>query len=206
MVCQYFNLGTCMHSSTRDTKGTLYRHICAYCHSKYGKALLHMESECRNKNKLSKMTIVGTGRAIPKSLCIQKFSTGIFVATKLCYQKTSCSWFYRSNAFQTIRDGLTYAQAVKNNNTHIVAQHLDTPQNACIVTRDSKNANATFVTSSKICITGGKCHSPRPTSTIPKVKMGSNQKLLLNLNVFLWVTDLHFWMKFHKLMLICQTM
>ena len=89
MVCQYFNLGTCMHSSTHDTKGTLYRHICAYCHSKYGKALLHMESECRNKNKLSKMTIVGTGRAIPKSLYIQKFSTGIFIATKLCYQKTS---------------------------------------------------------------------------------------------------------------------
>ena len=46
--CQFFNLGTCMHSSTHDTKWILYRHICVYCHTKNGKTLSHMESECRN--------------------------------------------------------------------------------------------------------------------------------------------------------------
>ena len=31
MPCQFFNQGTCMHTSTHETRGVLYHHICSSC-------------------------------------------------------------------------------------------------------------------------------------------------------------------------------
>ena len=43
MPCQFFNQGTCMDTSTHETKGVLYHHICSACFTKNGKAF----STCR---------------------------------------------------------------------------------------------------------------------------------------------------------------
>ena len=51
MICQFFNQNSCIHSATHETKGVVYRHICAYCHSRSGKSLPHSKNVCRNKNR-----------------------------------------------------------------------------------------------------------------------------------------------------------
>ena len=53
MPCQFFNQGTCMHTSTHKTRGVLYRHVCSSCHTRSGKAFPHSEVECKNKHKTS---------------------------------------------------------------------------------------------------------------------------------------------------------
>ena len=53
MPCQYFNQGSCVHQKSHDTKGTLYKHICAACIGSHGKTYPHPEIDCRNKLRKS---------------------------------------------------------------------------------------------------------------------------------------------------------
>ena len=46
LTWNYYNLGTCSHSKTHETRGVLYKHICAAC-SAMGKSYNHPEIECR---------------------------------------------------------------------------------------------------------------------------------------------------------------
>ena len=48
MVCTYFNQNTCNFNKTHETKGVLYRHICASCFI-MGKSYPHSEVDCRQK-------------------------------------------------------------------------------------------------------------------------------------------------------------
>ena len=50
LTCNYFNSGTCSHSKTHETRGVLYKHVCAACFA-VGKSFHHPEIECRSKNK-----------------------------------------------------------------------------------------------------------------------------------------------------------
>ena len=54
MPCNFYNQGSCNFSTTHETKGVLYKHICSFCFSKGGKNFAHAENECRSKNKHSK--------------------------------------------------------------------------------------------------------------------------------------------------------
>ena len=56
MPCQYFNQGSCVHQKSHETKGTLYKHICAACFASQGKTYPHPEIDCRNKLKKIKKT------------------------------------------------------------------------------------------------------------------------------------------------------
>ena len=55
IVCQCSNLGTCMHSATHGTKGTLYRHSCAFSHTKMAKPFhtwkVNAQIKINSKNK-----------------------------------------------------------------------------------------------------------------------------------------------------------
>ena len=51
MPCTYFNQGTCMQQKTHETRGVLYKHICAVCFANTGRTFSHAETECKNKNK-----------------------------------------------------------------------------------------------------------------------------------------------------------
>ena len=53
MTCNYFNVGTCSHSKTHETRGVLYKHVCSACFAT-GKSFGHPEIERRSKKKLSK--------------------------------------------------------------------------------------------------------------------------------------------------------
>ena len=52
--CVYYNKGSCVQKATHETKGVLYRHICAFCWSKDGKQFAHPQSECRKSRGHSK--------------------------------------------------------------------------------------------------------------------------------------------------------
>ena len=54
MPCNFYNQGSCNFSTTHETKGVLYKHICSFCFSKGGKNFAHAETACRSKNKHSK--------------------------------------------------------------------------------------------------------------------------------------------------------
>ena len=54
MPCNFYNQGSCNFSTTHETKGVLYKHICSLCFSKGGKNFAHSETECRSKNKHAK--------------------------------------------------------------------------------------------------------------------------------------------------------
>ena len=54
MPCNFYNQGSCNFSTTHETKGVLYKHICSFCFSKGGKNFAHAETGCRSKNKQSK--------------------------------------------------------------------------------------------------------------------------------------------------------
>ena len=54
--CVYYNKGSCVQKATHETKGVLYRHICASCWSKDGKQFAHPKSECRKSQGQSKMS------------------------------------------------------------------------------------------------------------------------------------------------------
>ena len=49
LTCNYFNLGACSHLKKHETRGMLYKHICAACFA-VGKSFNHPEIECRSKN------------------------------------------------------------------------------------------------------------------------------------------------------------
>ena len=51
MPCTYYNQGTCMQQKTHETRGVLYKHICAACFANTGRTFPHAETECKNKNK-----------------------------------------------------------------------------------------------------------------------------------------------------------
>ena len=52
--CTYFNQGTCLQKKSHETRGVLYKHICASCFASAGKTFPHSEVECKNKQKGSK--------------------------------------------------------------------------------------------------------------------------------------------------------
>ena len=47
MTCNYFNVGTCSHSKTHETRGILYKHLCS-AYFAMGKSFGHPEIECKN--------------------------------------------------------------------------------------------------------------------------------------------------------------
>ena len=53
MPCQFFNPNSSSHSSTHETRGVLYKHICAYCFTSANKTFSHSEMDCRNKKKVN---------------------------------------------------------------------------------------------------------------------------------------------------------
>ena len=64
MTCQYFNERSCVHQKSHETKGTLYKHICAACFASQGKTYPHPETECRNKLKEKCKKRVGLGMCL----------------------------------------------------------------------------------------------------------------------------------------------
>ena len=48
MPCTYFNQGTCVQKKSHETRGVLYKHICASCFALSGKTFPHPEIECKN--------------------------------------------------------------------------------------------------------------------------------------------------------------
>ena len=53
MPCQFFNHMKCAHSNTHETRGVVYKHICAHCFTVGNKTFPHTEMDCRNKKKVS---------------------------------------------------------------------------------------------------------------------------------------------------------
>ena len=51
MPCTYFNQGTCVQKKFHETRGVLYKHICASCFASAGKTFPHAEVDCKNKQK-----------------------------------------------------------------------------------------------------------------------------------------------------------
>ena len=49
--CTYFNQGSCMQTKSHETKGVLYKHICASCFANNGRTFPHTEVDCKNKNR-----------------------------------------------------------------------------------------------------------------------------------------------------------
>ena len=52
MPCTYFNQGTCVQKKSHETRGVLYKHICASCFASFGKTFPHSETDCKNKHKM----------------------------------------------------------------------------------------------------------------------------------------------------------
>ena len=51
MPCQFYNQNSCSHTSTHETKGVLYKHICSHCFTSANRTFSHSEMDCRNKKK-----------------------------------------------------------------------------------------------------------------------------------------------------------
>ena len=51
MPYTYFNQGSCIQGKSHETKGVLYKHICASCFAINGKTFSHSEVDCKNKTK-----------------------------------------------------------------------------------------------------------------------------------------------------------
>ena len=51
MPCTYFNQGSCIQGKSHETKGVLYKHICASCFAISGKTFPHAEVDCKDKIK-----------------------------------------------------------------------------------------------------------------------------------------------------------
>ena len=52
MPCQLYNQNSCSHTSTHETKGVLYKHICSHCFTSANRTFSHSEMDCRNKKKI----------------------------------------------------------------------------------------------------------------------------------------------------------
>ena len=52
MPCTYFNQGTCVQKKSHETRGVLYKHICASCFTSIGKTFPHSEMDCKNKHRM----------------------------------------------------------------------------------------------------------------------------------------------------------
>ena len=50
-TCVYYNKGVCSQKQTHETKGVLYKHVCASCWAKDGKSYPHPQMECRKNTK-----------------------------------------------------------------------------------------------------------------------------------------------------------
>ena len=50
-TCVYYNKGSCAQKQTHETRGVLYKHVCASCWSKDGKFYPHPQTECRKSAK-----------------------------------------------------------------------------------------------------------------------------------------------------------
>ena len=59
MPCQFFNQGTCMHTSTHETRGILYRHICSSCFTKIAKPFLMQRQTAKINTRTQKKSKIG---------------------------------------------------------------------------------------------------------------------------------------------------
>ena len=50
-TCVYYNKGVCSQKQTHETKGVLYKHVCALCWAKDSKAYPDPQTECRRSTK-----------------------------------------------------------------------------------------------------------------------------------------------------------
>ena len=60
MICTYFNQNMCNFTKTHETKGVLYRHLCASCYAT-GKNFPYSEADCVKNSKRQKTTPDGCG-------------------------------------------------------------------------------------------------------------------------------------------------
>ena len=51
MPCTYFNQGICIQKKSHETRGVLYKYICAACFASGGRTFPHAEMDCKNKLK-----------------------------------------------------------------------------------------------------------------------------------------------------------
>ena len=51
MPCTYYNQGSCLQNKSHETRGVLYKHICASCFATTGHTFSHTETDCKNKIK-----------------------------------------------------------------------------------------------------------------------------------------------------------
>ena len=117
MICTYFNQNTCNFTKTHETKGVLYRHICATCYTT-GKKFPHSEADCRQKFKNAKkrfvMDVGGTRYHIHQAKTfVTKDSQKVkeYQATPGIWQ----TWWNIHKAFANKRDGRTFAQVLSQN-------------------------------------------------------------------------------------------
>ena len=57
MPCQYSNQGSCAHQKSHETKGTLYKHICAACFASNGRTYPHSKVDCLKLKRLKRCAI-----------------------------------------------------------------------------------------------------------------------------------------------------
>ena len=55
--CVFYNKDSCMQKHSHETKGVLYKHVCASCWSKEGKSFSHAQEDC---NKPRQEQVKGT--------------------------------------------------------------------------------------------------------------------------------------------------
>ena len=58
-TCVYYNKGVCSQKQTHETKGVLYKHVCALCWAKDGKAYPHPQTECRRSTNKTSVPVNG---------------------------------------------------------------------------------------------------------------------------------------------------
>ena len=61
MPCNFYNQGSCNFSTTHETKGVLYKHICSFCFSKGGKILHMLKLHVGVKTSIQKTSKSGRG-------------------------------------------------------------------------------------------------------------------------------------------------
>ena len=117
--CLYFNKGSCTHTKSHDTKGILYKHICAACYTTSGRTFPHPETKCRNKTKrnLSKKRInkgMITGSHTRHSRDRYFYTRNNEHAMEECRASKSLvtTWYNRFKTFNNTVSHKTYAQVL----------------------------------------------------------------------------------------------
>ena len=138
MPCIFYNQGTCNQPRTHETKGIVYRHICAACFTN-GKTFAHPQVDCKNKlQKSSKKRISLAAHVLSTHAYSHRnfYNSKIPNASHNCQttKKQALHWYNTWAAFQNVRPHKTYAQALFKNSGKKV------------VTRDATNVSPTSAT------------------------------------------------------------